>query len=90
MQSVLTITCPNDVSTDTTGCNPAAVTYPTPGASGPHPIVSTICTPTSGSNFTAGITQVFCTATDSTSATASCSFTVTVQVQVSDRRSPSR
>ena len=42
--------------------------------------MQTSCTRASGSPFTGGATQVQCTATDATTAAASCTFTVTVNV----------
>lgn len=39
---------------------------------------SVVCTPASGSTFQKGVTTVSCTATDASSNTAQCSFTVTI------------
>ncbi len=74
-----TVTCPANITTSTaTGqCN-AVVTYVTPAGSDNCPGVTVSCSPSSGSTFSKGTTTVTCTATDASSNTASCSFTVTV------------
>jgi hypothetical protein len=73
-----TISCPANIirSTDANSCS-AVVTFATT-ASDNCPGVGVVCTPPSGSTFPKGVTTVSCTATDSSSRTASCSFTVTV------------
>ena len=77
--SVLTISCPANVTVTATS-SPTAVTFTAPTTSGGAAPVQTSCTRGSGSLFTSGATQVQCTATDATAASASCLFTVTVNV----------
>ncbi len=75
------ITCPpNQTATgepDTVG---EVVNYPVPGSSDNCAVDTVICTPSSGSSFPAGTTTVTCTATDTSGNTATCSFTVTVNI----------
>jgi len=78
-----TITCPANVTSVAPqnvcsfgAC--AVVTYPAPTASDNCPGVTVSCVPASGSCFPTGSTTVTCTATDTSSNTASCSFTVAV------------
>jgi hypothetical protein len=66
------ISCPADISQ----CNPV-VTW-TNTATDNCGVVSTNCTPASGSTFSTGTTAVNCTATDGNGNVASCSFNVTV------------
>ncbi len=79
-----TITCPaNQVGVMTlnapTGTK-IAVNYPTPAANDNAGIQSVVCTPPStGNQFPLGTTTVNCTATDTSSRTASCSFSVVVR-----------
>jgi hypothetical protein len=77
-----TIVCPpNQIAMATTACPVAAgavVTYPAPMASDNCALQSVICNPPSGSTFPVGTSTVICTATDSSSNTATCSFAVTV------------
>lgn len=72
--------CPAPITTSTAPnvCS-AVVTYATPSASDNCPGVTVGCSPSSGSVFMKGTTTVTCTATDTSSHTASCSFTVTVE-----------
>ena len=56
----------------------ADVTFLVPTAQNGSPPVSVACAPGSGSSFNIGSTTVTCTATDATSRTASCSFSVAV------------
>ncbi len=73
------ITCPSDVlqSTDSGVCN-AVVTYSNPMVTDNCPGVVSNCTPASGSTFSKGVATVTCTATDTSSNSAQCTFTVTV------------
>ncbi|HEX5732498.1 MAG TPA: HYR domain-containing protein [Blastocatellia bacterium] len=73
------ITCPANVTqaNDPGQCG-AAVNFPLPTASDNCPGVTASCSPTSGSFFPVGTTQVTCTATDASGNMASCNFTVTV------------
>jgi hypothetical protein len=74
------ITCPANQTavTGTLGGTTAVVTYPAPTASDNCPGVTAACSPPSGSTFTVGVTTVTCTATDMSSNTATCSFTVSI------------
>ncbi|MCL4811246.1 MAG: HYR domain-containing protein [Vicinamibacteraceae bacterium] len=74
----LSLNCPSPVNTVATGASGAVVTFATPTASGGTPPTSVSCTPASGTTFAIGTTSVRCTATDATSATASCTFDVVV------------
>lgn len=76
----LRLTCPAAASASTSG-NTASVTYTLPAATGGRAPVTVACTPPAGSTFPLGATNVACTATDATAATASCTFTVTVTRQ---------
>ncbi len=70
------IGCPGDVTVETPeGTDSAVVTYDAPQTAGDCGVVA--CTPSSGSSFAVGTTTVTCS---SAGATASCSFTVGVQV----------
>jgi uncharacterized repeat protein (TIGR01451 family) len=77
------INCPTDIvaAESPTGSGAATVTYPLPTATGCSGL-SISCSPPSGSNFPLGTTIVTCTGTDSGSPVATCSFTVTVVVNV--------
>ncbi len=68
-----TANCPANITT----CNPL-VTY-SATASDNCTGASISCSPVSGSTFAAGLTTVNCTATDASSNTGSCSFSVDVQ-----------
>ncbi len=73
-----TVTCPANITTNTTpGQCGAAVSYTAP-ATDNCPGVIVNCTPPSGSFFPVGTTTVSCTATDASGNTESCQFTVTV------------
>ena len=54
------------------------VNYPAPTVTDNCPGVTAVCSPPSGSTFTLGVATVTCTATDTSSNTVSCSFTVGV------------
>ncbi len=69
------IVCPANI---TMGGNPCAVVSFTPTVGDNCPGVTTACVPPSGTCVPAGTTAVTCTATDQSSNTASCSFSVTV------------
>jgi HYR domain/PKD domain len=74
-----TVTCPSNITTPApSGQCSAAVSYTTPTASDNCPGATVACVPLSGSTFPKGTTTVTCTATDSSSNTSSCNFTVTV------------
>jgi HYR domain-containing protein len=74
------ITCGPNLTAKTPTINDpcAVVTFPNPVATDNCPGVTAACTPASGSCFPVGTTTVSCTATDMSSNTATCSFTVTV------------
>ena len=77
----LTISCPANIglAAPITAASPTTpVTYTAPTTSGGVEPVTVSCTPPSESAFGVGATNVQCTATDAASATASCTFTVTV------------
>ena len=76
--STPTISQPANISVNETpaGSGYATVNYATPSATGN--CVTVTCDPPSGFRFLAGSTTVTCTARDSSNATASCQFTVTV------------
>ncbi|MGC4085757.1 MAG: GDSL-type esterase/lipase family protein [Vicinamibacterales bacterium] len=58
--------------------NPVAVNFPNPTVSGGQGVLSVSCSPTSGSRFNVGTTNVTCTAQDTKSQTATCGFQVSV------------
>jgi HYR domain-containing protein/IPT/TIG domain-containing protein/WD40 repeat protein len=72
------ITCPTDVTADCQKSGGALVTFDATATDvcDPAPVVS--CSPSSGSLFPIGLTQVDCTALDGSGNSASCSFHVTV------------
>jgi len=73
------ITCPADITqiTDPNQCS-AVVVYPSPAVSDNCPTGAAVCVPPSGSAFPKGATTVTCSISDSSGASASCSFNVTV------------
>jgi hypothetical protein len=72
-------TCPADIVKQVDpGQQTAVATFETPGASDNCPGVTIACSPASGAAFPIGTTTVTCTATDGSSNTSSCNFTVTV------------
>lgn len=74
-----TITCPADVTaTAAQGVGSAIVNYSAPSAADNCPGAGSVCSPASGTSFPVGVTQVDCTATDSSGNTKNCSFNVTV------------
>jgi len=75
---VLTISCPVAQSAQSLDGNPVIVNYPNPTVSGGEGVLSTTCTPTTGSRFSVGTSNVTCTAQDTKKQTASCGFQVTV------------
>lgn len=81
-----TLSCPVNITTNTAPNQCSAVvnySLPTVGGDCQNPDTP-ICTPPSGSVFSKGATQVNCSVSDSSGATANCSFTVTV----SDTQAP--
>ena len=74
-----TITCPGNITTNTTttSCS-QVVKWAVTGSSACGASVTTSCTPTNGSTFAKGTTPVTCTAIETGHGTNNCSFTVTV------------
>jgi len=74
-----TITCPGNITTNTTttACS-QVVKWTATGSSACGGSVTTTCTPASGSTFATGTTPVTCMAIEVGHGTNSCSFTVTV------------
>ena len=74
-----TITCPGNITTNTTttACS-QVVKWTATGSSACGGSVTTTCSPASGSTFATGATAVTCKAIESGHGTNSCSFTVTV------------
>jgi len=72
------LNCPANmtVSENSPGSGTAIVNYPAPATTGNCVVV--VCNPASGSEFNLGTTTVMCTGTDSSNATANCSFDITV------------
>ncbi len=79
------ITCPSNIVTGNTAGQCSAVVTFMATAMDNCPGVGVACAPASGSTFPVGTTTVTCTATDASSNTAMCSFTVTVN----DTQAPS-
>jgi hypothetical protein len=77
VNALILASCPANIVTNATG--PAVVTYP-------NPVfidcanVSLACKPPSGSTFSAGVTPVSCTMTDTLGNATNCNFSVTVNV----------
>jgi lysophospholipase L1-like esterase len=76
---LLTISCPAPQTAASPDGNPVVVTFPVSTTGGAAP-VSTSCSPTSGSAFRVGTSQVTCNARDNRERTASCNFPVSVIV----------
>lgn len=75
---VLSISCPVAQNAQTLDGAPVIVTYPNPSVTGGDGVITTTCTPTTGSRFPSGTSNVTCTAADARKQTASCGFQVTV------------
>ncbi len=73
-----TLSCGDTVARSTINAGGLAVSYDTPTAEAGQGTVNVTCSPASGENFPIGETSVSCTATDTLSRTATCSFTVNV------------
>lgn len=73
------LSCAEGLSRSTINAGGLAINFDTPAATDGQGTVTVACTPGSGSTFPIGTTEVSCTATDSLSRTATCSFSVTVQ-----------
>jgi len=73
-----TITCPGNITTPPDLGKCTAVATFTPTVSDDCSVMSTVCSPPSGTAFPIGMTTDTCAATDQAGLSASCSFTVTV------------
>jgi lysophospholipase L1-like esterase len=70
--------CPSNVSVAGVFGGAQAVSYALPTVTGGTQPVSVTCAPASGTTFSVGTTTVSCTATDASSRSAQCAFTVTL------------
>ncbi len=77
-----TIACPANVSTETTNVGGVAVSYPPATASDSCGAVALAYSHPSGTTFPIGTTTVTVTATDAAGNSSSCSFTVTVALEL--------
>jgi hypothetical protein len=77
MQNPTLSNCPGNINAST-GSSCAVVTYMTPTVNDNCPGAMVSCVPPSGTCFALGTATVSCTATDSSSNTAQCTFTVNV------------
>jgi len=73
-----TVTCPQNISANSTSGNPVAVTFPAPTFSDNCPGATAVFSPASGSMFALGMTPVTLTVTDAANNKTTCNFTVTV------------
>jgi von Willebrand factor A domain-containing protein 7 len=76
----VTINCPAPITTVTArpGDSGVVVNYTSPTVTGDCAPINIVCSPPSNTSFPVGTTTVTCTATDASSNTSSCSFTVNV------------
>ena len=72
------VACPANVSVSGVVGGTQAVSFALPTVAGGTPPVGITCTPGSGATFSLGSTTVSCTASDASSRTAQCTFTVTL------------
>jgi lysophospholipase L1-like esterase len=72
------VACPASMSVSGVVGGSQAVSFALPTVSGGTQPVGITCTPGSGSTFSVGSTTVACTASDASSRTAQCTFTVTL------------
>jgi lysophospholipase L1-like esterase len=70
--------CPANLSVPGVVGGSQAVSYPPPSVTGGTQPVTVTCSPGSGTTFSVGTTTVSCTATDASSRTGQCTFTVTL------------
>lgn len=75
----LAVLCPGDIVTRPDGSSCAAVVTYSAGVVNACSAAQITCTPPSGSPFPVGTTTVTCVADDASTATAACSFAVTVE-----------
>jgi lysophospholipase L1-like esterase len=78
-----TAACPANVSVAAVVGGTQDVSYALPAITGGTPPVGITCTPGSGTSFPVGTTTVLCVATDASSRTAQCTFTVTLTAALS-------
>jgi lysophospholipase L1-like esterase len=74
-----TLSCPATQTATSPDGGAVQVSYQVPSASGGAPPVTVACTPSSGSLFPVGTTEVTCTATDARQRSASCGFQIVVE-----------
>ncbi len=75
----VTLTCPADqVAAAPPGASSTVVTFPAPVVGGTCTAVTVACVPASGDAFPVGTSNVVCTGTDASGASATCNFDVTV------------
>ena len=72
------VACPANMSVSGVVGGTQAVSFALPTVTGGTPPVGITCTPGSGTTFSLGSTTVSCTASDASSRTAQCTFTVTL------------
>jgi lysophospholipase L1-like esterase len=72
------VSCPADISVTAHGGSNPTVVFDVPTPAKGAPPVTVVCTPASGTEFSAGMTTVSCEATDSRTHKGSCNFSVTV------------
>jgi lysophospholipase L1-like esterase len=72
------LACVEGLSRATVNANGLELHFDSPSVTGGQGSVNVTCNPGSGSTFPIGTTAVSCTATDSLSRTATCSFNVTI------------
>ena len=75
-----TLSCPASIAAESLDGAAVTLAFVPPTAAGGQPPVSVTCTAQSGSAFPIGSTTVSCTATDSFSRQASCTFNVAVSI----------
>lgn len=79
MVEALRLSCPPPLLVPATTASGASVSFVAPMVSGGRAPFTTTCSHQTGQQFPTGRTTVSCTVRDGTSATASCSFDVTVE-----------
>lgn len=72
------ITCPGNQTAECTGPNGASASFSATATDNCNGVITTGCSPASGSTFPLGDTTDTCTATDNAGNKSDCSFTVTV------------
>ncbi len=82
------IACSSNITVYTTNASGVAVTFTTTATDLCSASPTVVCTPASGSTFVVGTTTVQCVATDDSSNSTNCSFTVTVSFNNPPTTSP--